>query len=207
MPAGTAPSAASAASTARCNAAPSRMTTVAHTIALSAVRTRNLRHDMPSAPATGGATSEMPGRKRPMKKNAAPQRPKPSALFATQVSGESEKRQRKPSTEAPKRRPAANHTALPMTVPATTAITRQKKASASELAAPATSTVGVSGIGTASSCSSVLMKTISTPKRSKSSCRPGTAALSGSCARQSRLEDSPGDAAAMCRRLTTALQR
>src|SRR6267378_3404758 len=154
-PAGTTASALSIARSASWSAAPMRMTTTAHSAAPSEVSARNFGQPMPSAPATGGATSETPGTKRPMMKKAGPQRPKPSALRATQVSGESEKRQRRPITVAPKRRPAANQTALPMTLPA----------------APATSTVGVSGIGTASSCSSALMKTITTPKRSKSSCR------------------------------------
>src|SRR6267378_3745105 len=158
-PAGTTASALSIARSASWSAAPSE------------VSARNFGQPMPSAPATGGATSETPGTKRPMMKKAGPQRPKPSALRATQVSGESEKRQRRPITVAPKRRPAANQTALPMTLPATTASTSETKATTSGLAAPATSTVGVSGIGTASSCSSALMKTITTPKRSKSSCR------------------------------------
>src|SRR5438132_13596318 len=151
MPAGSAVSASSSATSARWSAAPIRMIATAHTVAPSAVSARNFDQRMPSAPASGGATSETPGTKRPMMNKAAPQRPKPSEVRATQLSGESEKRQSLLSTGVPKRRPAANQMALPMTLPATTAATSAAKAATSELAAPATITGGVSGIGTASS--------------------------------------------------------
>src|SRR6266478_1812477 len=109
----------------------------------SALNPKKRGHVMPSAPAIGGATSDTPGMKRPMTSSPLPQRPNAAPVFVTQLCGESESLQRRVSTRLPYLRPKANQTALPNTEPTTiAAVSCAVCFTTSDIAAPATSTVG-----------------------------------------------------------------
>src|SRR5262245_6557521 len=112
---------------------------------------------MPTAPASGGATRDIPGTKRPMTSNDQPQRLNAGCVGDTQGPADSEKRQSGFSTPVPYRRPAANHSPLPTSDAATIATTSRSGSIAPEATrAPARSAVGIIGNGTPSSCSRVL---------------------------------------------------
>ena len=144
--------------------APTPMKRPVHNTAEMISNAAKVRHRMPSAPAIGGATTEMPGTNLAAIREAPPQRVRRSSLCRTQVSGAKELRHRRRRTRWPKWRPAQNQAPSPSRL-------ASRLASAAALHkswwlaanAPATTSSGAAGTGAPSRATRVTAKISTRP--------------------------------------------
>src|SRR4051812_47804899 len=124
---------------------------------------------MPSAPAMGAATTEMPGRNLAAISELPPHFDRMPSLWRTQVSGDSEMRHRSFITRWPRQRPAWYQTASPSTL----ATTEASRHTASETwpamaTPPATTSSGAAGTGAPTRAASVMRNTMRAPWATRS---------------------------------------